>query len=278
MASGSASDRLESLIDDLRVTPGDRSRLSEQATDSDFGMTKDEALVRLADTRSRIDVLQQRLYAESSRSVLLVIQAMDAAGKDGTIRNVLTGLNPAGIRVESFKAPAGPEAQHDYLWRVHRVCPRDGEITVFNRSHYEDVLVVRVKQFVPDAVWKRRYEHIRNFEQLLTDEGTTVVKVFLNVSKDEQARRFQERLDDPEKRWKFRHGDLEDRALWPEFQSAYEDAIEETSTKACPWYVVPADSNSRRNMAVAEILRTTLERLDPAIPAAEAGLDGVKVV
>jgi len=278
MASGSASDRLESMIDDLRVKPGDRSRLSEQATDSDFGMTKDEALVRLADTRSRINVLQQRLYAESSRSVLLVIQAMDAAGKDGTIRNVLTGLNPAGIRVESFKAPAGPEAQHDYLWRVHRVCPRDGEITVFNRSHYEDVLVVRVKQFVPDAVWKRRYEHIRNFEQLLTDEGTTVVKVFLNVSKDEQARRFQERLDDPEKRWKFRHGDLEDRALWPEFQSAYEDAIEETSTKACPWYVVPADSNSRRNMAVAEILRTTLERLDPAIPAAEAGLDGVKVV
>jgi len=278
MASGSASDRLESLIDDLRVTPGDRSRLSRQPTEADFGMTKDEALVRLADTRSRIDVLQQRLYAESSRSVLLVIQAMDAAGKDGTIRNVLTGLNPAGIRVESFKAPAGPEAQHDYLWRVHRVCPRDGEITVFNRSHYEDVLVVRVKQFVPDAVWKRRYEHIRNFEQLLTDEGTTVVKVFLNVSKDEQARRFQERLDDPEKRWKFRHGDLEDRALWPEFQSAYEDAIEETSTKACPWYVVPADSNSRRNMAVAEILRTTLERLDPAIPAAEAGLDGVKVV
>jgi len=278
MASGSASDRLESLIDDLRVTPGDRSRLSRQPTEADFGMTKDEALVRLADTRSRIDVLQQRLYAESSRSVLLVIQAMDAAGKDGTIRNVLTGLNPAGIRVESFKAPAGPEAQHDYLWRVHRVCPRDGEITVFNRSHYEDVLVVRVKQFVPDAVWKRRYEHIRNFEQLLTDEGTTVVKVFLNVSKDEQARRFQERLDDPEKRWKFRHGDLADRALWPEFQSAYEDAIEETSTKACPWYVVPADSNSRRNMAVAEILRTTLERLDPAIPAAEAGLDGVKVV
>jgi len=278
MASGSASDRLESLIDDLRVTPGDRSRLSRQPTEADFGMTKDEALVRLADTRSRIDVLQQRLYAESSRSVLLVIQAMDAAGKDGTIRNVLTGLNPAGIRVESFKAPAGPEAQHDYLWRVHRVCPRDGEITVFNRSHYEDVLVVRVKQLVPDAVWKRRYEHIRNFEQLLTDEGTTVVKVFLNVSKDEQARRFQERLDDPEKRWKFRHGDLEDRALWPEFQSAYEDAIEETSTKACPWYVVPADSNSRRNMAVAEILRTTLERIDPAIPAAEAGLDGVKVV
>ena len=278
MAPRSASDRLESLVDDLRMKPGDRSRLSEQATDSDFGMTKDEALARLADTRSRIDVLQQRLYAESSRSVLLVIQAMDAAGKDGTIRNVLTGLNPAGIRVESFKAPAGPEAQHDYLWRVHRVCPRDGEITVFNRSHYEDVLVVRVKQFVPDAVWKRRYEHIRNFEQLLTDEGTTVVKVFLNVSKDEQARRFQERLDDPEKRWKFRHGDLEDRALWPEFQSAYEDAIEETSTKACPWYVVPADSNSRRNMAVAEILRTTLERLDPAIPAAEAGLDGVKVV
>jgi PPK2 family polyphosphate:nucleotide phosphotransferase len=207
-----------------------------------------------------------------------VVQAMDAAGKDGTIRNVLTGLNPAGIRVESFKAPAGPEAQHDYLWRVHQVCPRDGEIVVFNRSHYEDVLVVRVKSFVPEPVWKRRYEHIRNFEQLLTDEGTTVVKVFLHVSKDEQARRFQERLDDPEKRWKFRVGDLDDRALWPQFQEAYQDAIRETSTKDAPWFVVPADSNSKRNMAVGEILRITLERLDPKIPEPEEGLDGVKVV
>jgi PPK2 family polyphosphate:nucleotide phosphotransferase len=269
---------LRTAIERLRVKPGGDLVLAKRATDGDFGMTKEQALARLAETRERIDVLQQRLYAESRRSVLLVVQAMDAAGKDGTIRNLLTGLNPAGIRVASFKAPGGPEAQHDYLWRVHQVCPSRGEIAVFNRSHYEDVLVVRVKHFVPEAVWRRRYSHIRHFEQLLGDEGTTVVKVFLHVSKDEQARRFQERLDDPEKRWKFRAGDLEDRALWPEFQSAYEDAINETSTADAPWYVVPADSNSRRNMAVGEILRATLEQLDPQIPEPEAGLDGVKVV
>ena len=269
---------LDRLVERLRVRPGDEVDLSEHPTDLDVDMTKEAALARLAHTSDRIDVLQQRLYAESKRSVLLVVQAMDAAGKDGTIRNVLTGLNPAGVRVESFKAPGGPEAQHDYLWRVHQVCPRDGEIAVFNRSHYEDVLVVRVKNFVPEQVWKRRYQHIRNFEQLLTDEGTTVVKVFLHVSKDEQARRFQERLDDPEKRWKFRAGDLDDRALWSQFQEAYQQAISETSTKDAPWYVVPADDNSTRNMAVGEILRTTLERLDPKIPEPEAGLDGVKVV
>ena len=269
---------LRTAIERLRVKPGSDLVLAKRATDGDFGMAKEQAIARLAETRGRIDVLQQRLYAESRRSVLLVVQAMDAAGKDGTIRNVLTGLNPAGIRVSGFKAPGGPEAQHDYLWRVHHVCPPRGEIAVFNRSHYEDVLVVRVKQFVPEAVWRRRYAHIRHFEELLADEGTTVVKVFLHVSKDEQARRFQDRLDDPEKRWKFRAGDLDDRALWPEFQSAYEDAINETSTEDAPWYVVPADSNSRRNMAVGEILRATLERLDPQIPEPEAGLDGVKVV
>jgi PPK2 family polyphosphate:nucleotide phosphotransferase len=267
-----------STIDRLRVKPGSDLELARCATDDDFEMTKAQAIARLALTRTRIDVLQQRLYAESKRAVLLVVQAMDAAGKDGTIRNVLAGLNPAGVRVASFKAPGGPEALHDYLWRVHQVCPPRGEIAVFNRSHYEDVLVVRVKEFVPEEVWRRRYDHIRHFERLLTDEGTTVVKVFLHVSKDEQARRFQERLDDPEKRWKFRAGDLDDRALWPEFQSAYQDAINETSTKDAPWYVVPADSNSRRNMAVGEILRSTLERLDPKIPEPEQGLDGVKVV
>ncbi len=269
---------LRELVDRLRVDPDDGFRLADRATEDDFGMTKDEALARLAASRSRIDVLQQRLHAEGERSLLFVIQAMDAAGKDGTIRNVLSGLNPAGIRVESFKAPAGPEAQHDYLWRVHQVCPPRGGITVFNRSHYEDVLVVRVKGFVPEQVWRRRYGHLRHFEQLLTDEGTTVVKVFLHVSADEQARRFQERLDDPEKRWKFRRGDLDDRALWTEFQAAYEDAIRETSTADCPWYVVPADGNSRRNMAVAEILRHTLEQLDPRIPEPEEGLEGIRIV
>ena len=268
----------DDILDGLRVAPDDRVKLSKLDTDADWGLTKDEAVAELDESKARIDLLQQRLYAEDRRSLLLVIQAMDAAGKDGTIRNVLSGLNPAGISVSSFKAPAGPEAAHDYLWRVHEVCPAKGRIGVFNRSHYEDVLVVRVKSFVPEPVWKKRYGHIRHFEELLTDEGTTVVKVFLHVSKDEQARRFQERLDDPEKRWKFRLGDLDDRKLWDEYQAAYEDAIAETSTKDCPWYVVPADSNSRRNLAVAKILLRTLEMIDPKIPEPEAGLDGVKVV
>jgi PPK2 family polyphosphate:nucleotide phosphotransferase len=264
------------LLDRLCVRDG--VRLAARDTDDDFGLTKDEALAQLETSKQRIDLLQQRLYAEGTRSVLLVIQAMDAAGKDGTIRSVLAGLNPAGVEVTSFKAPAGPEAAHDYLWRVHAACPGRGMIGVFNRSHYEDVLVVRVKKFVPDAVWKRRYDHIRHFEQQLVDEGTTVVKVFLHVSKAEQARRFQERLDDPEKRWKFRLGDLDDRKLWPQFQRAYQDAISRTSTVDAPWYVVPADSNSRRNLAVARILEHTLERMKPRIPPPEAGLENVTIV
>lgn len=262
----------------LRVNHHKQFELRDHSTDATLGWHKESAARELGRVKLRLDVLQQRLFAEKQRSVVLVLQAMDAAGKDGTIRNMLSGLNPAGFRVSSFGVPGGPEAQHDYLWRVHAEVPAKGLIGIFNRSHYEDVLVVRVKNFAPRAVWSKRYEHIRGFEQLLADEGTTVVKCFLNVSKDEQRKRLQERVDDPEKRWKFRLGDLDDRTLWKDFQAAYEDAISRTSTKDCPWYVVPADSNSRRNLAVGKILLRTLEALDPQIPEPEAGLDGVKVV
>ena len=268
----------ESAVHDMRVRPGQGPRLAHRATDGDLGLDKVEALAHLVDVKARIEVLQQRLYAEHRRSVLLVIQAMDAAGKDGTIRVVLSGLNPSGVPVTAFKAPAGPEAEHDYLWRVKAACPGKGLIGVFNRSHYEDVVVVRVKDIVPKHVWSKRFAHIRNFEEQLVDEGTAVVKVFLHVSKDEQARRLQERIDDPEKRWKFRLGDLDDRVRWADFQDAYEDAIRETSTDLAPWFVVPADSNSRRNLAVARILLDALETIDPRIPEPEAGLDAVKVV
>ena len=173
--------------------------------------------------------------------------------------------------------PGGPEAQHDYLWRVHAEVPAKGLIGIFNRSHYEDVLVVRVKNFAPRAVWSKRYEHIRGFEQLLADEGTTVVKCFLNVSKDEQRKRLQERVDDPEKRWKFRLGDLDDRKLWAKYQQAYQEAIGRTSTAAAPWYVVPADRNWVRNLAVAKILLHHLEKLDPKMPPPEDGIDGLVV-
>jgi PPK2 family polyphosphate:nucleotide phosphotransferase len=271
------ADAIGRAVEAMRVQPGETVRLSARPTKDRFGLANSEAIDELERTKERIDLLQQRLYAEGKHSVLLVLQAMDAAGKDGTIRAVLSGLNPAGIGVSSFKVPAGAEREHDYLWRVHQVAPAKGHIGVFNRSHYEDVLVVRVKQFVPPQVWRRRYGHIRDFERLLVDEGTAVVKCFLHVSKAEQAARLQERIDNPEKRWKFRAGDLDDRALWPKFQKAYEDALHETSTADAPWYVVPADSNSGRNLAVARILLDVLERLDPQLPPPEPGVEHLTV-
>jgi PPK2 family polyphosphate:nucleotide phosphotransferase len=269
---------LHSFVERLRVAPDEQLDLRHRATDDTFGMSKEAAPAALTEVKLELDLLQQRLYAESRRSVLLVLQAMDAAGKDGTIRAIFSGLNPAGVRVTSFKAPGGPEAHHDYLWRVHAACPARGELGVFNRSHYEDVLVVRVKDLVPEERWRKRYRHIREFERQLADEGTTVLKCFLHVSKERQAERLQARLDDPEKRWKFRVGDLEDRALWHEYTDAYRDAIRETSTDAAPWYVVPADRNWVRNLAVGRILLHALRQLDPRIPPPEEGLERVRVV
>ncbi len=264
-------------ISDMRVMPGAKVRLRSIPTDDTFGWEKKSALKELEKVKARLDVLQQRLFAEERRSVLLVLQAMDAAGKDGTIRSILSGLNPAGVSIAPFGVPGGPETEHDYLWRVHAQAPAKGRIVVFNRSHYEDVLVVRVKGFAPRPVWMRRYEHIREFEDLLVDEGTTVVKCFLHVSKDVQRERLQERIDDPEKSWKFRMGDLDDRALWPQYQKAYEDALTRTSTDRAPWYVVPADRNWVRNLAVAKILLRHLEKIDPQLPAPEEGIEGVVV-
>ena len=266
------------LLDGLRVAPGSQVDLTTWATRATFGLVKEDAPAELDATKRRIDLLQQRLFAEQQRSVLLVLQAMDAAGKDGTIRHILSGLNPQGIDVTGFKAPAGPELQHDYLWRIHAACPARGEIGVFNRSHYEDVLVVRVKGPVPQEVWSRRFRHIRDFEQMLVDEGTSVVKCFLHVSKEEQAERLRERLEDPEKRWKFRLGDLDDRELWDDYQRAFEDVLQETSTTSAPWYVVPADRNWFRNLAVAKILLHTLEQVDPQLPSPEPGIERVTVV
>jgi PPK2 family polyphosphate:nucleotide phosphotransferase len=262
----------------LRVEPGSKPSLRSLDCADTLGWQKDEAKVELERVKARLDVLQYQLAGEEQRSVLLVLQAMDAAGKDGTIRSILSGLNPAGVDVETFKAPGGPETAHDYLWRVHAVVPARGRIGVFNRSHYEDVLVVRVKGFVPPKVWKRRFDHINAFEHMLVDEGTTVVKCFLHVSKDEQRRRLQERIDDPQKQWKFRAGDLDDRALWSKYQQAYEDAICRTSTAHAPWYVVPADRNWVRNLAVAKILLRTLEGMRPKFPPTDPAVVGHTVV
>lgn len=213
--------------------------------------------------------LQYRLWAESSRSVLVVLQGMDTAGKDGTIRHVFGPLNPQGVRVEGFKQPTAEELSHDYLWRIHRKTPAHGRVTVFNRSHYEDVLVVRVRGLVPRAVWQRRYAEINAFEKLLADSGTTILKVFLHISKDEQKRRLQARLDEPDKLWKFSKGDLAERARWDEYQEAYNDVLSRCSTEHAPWFVVPADSKWYRNWAVSSIVRGALEGMDPRPPRAE---------
>ncbi len=261
----------------MRARPGKGVRLARRDTAETFGWDKAGAQDELETARARLAELQHMLYAESQRSLLVVLQAMDAAGKDGVIRHVMTGFNPAGVRVTSFKVPAGPEAAHDYLWRVHAACPPVGHIGVFNRSHYEDVLVVRVRELVPEQRWRDRYHHIRAFERMLADEGTTIVKLFLHISEDEQRERLQARLDDPHDRWKFRAGDLDDRALWPAFMKAYEEAIDETTADHAPWYVVPADRKWVRNLAVARILLDTLEKMDPRLPPPEPGLDGLVV-
>jgi PPK2 family polyphosphate:nucleotide phosphotransferase len=257
----------------LRVKPGSKVDLAGFDYEETFGRQKDEAEADLPKVLDRLTDLQARLWAEAKHPVLIVLQGIDAAGKDGTIKIIAGAFNPQGCPVSSFKVPVGPEATHDYLWRIHQRVPGKGEIGIFNRSHYEDVLVVRVHEFVPEATWRRRYEHIRNFERMLTDEGVTIVKFFLAIDKDEQRQRFQERVDDPTKRWKFSFGDLKERALWDKYRVAFEEALSETSTDSAPWYLIPADRNWLRNIAVGEILADTLDDLKPQYPPAEEGAE-----
>jgi PPK2 family polyphosphate:nucleotide phosphotransferase len=226
---------------------------------------------------TKVAALHDKLWAEAEQSLLLVLQAIDTGGKDGTISHVLRGLNPQGVNVRSFKVPTDVEKAHDYLWRVHQVVPRKGELGVFNRSHYEDVLVVRVHDIVPEAVWRPRFEQINEFEELLTAAGTTIVKCFLHISKEEQAERLQARLDDPTKRWKFKRADLDERAHWDDYMAAFEEAISRTSTAHAPWYVVPANAKWYRNFAVATILLDALERMDPQYPPPEDDIEGVEI-
>jgi PPK2 family polyphosphate:nucleotide phosphotransferase len=265
------------VLDRLRVEPGSSARIAERDPDDKLGRDKSEGEERLERLVDRIDELQYRLHAEDRRSVLLVLQGLDASGKDGVVRRVFGGVNPTAVKVTSFKVPAGPEVRHDYLWRIHAALPARGELGVFNRSHYEDVVAVRMRELAPEEVWRRRYEHIREFERTLVDEGTAVIKVFLNVSRDEQRKRFQERIDDPEKLWKFRRDDLEVRERFAEWIAAWEEALTETSTQWAPWHVVPADRNWVKAMAVAELVVATLERLDPQLPEPERGLEGLRI-
>jgi PPK2 family polyphosphate:nucleotide phosphotransferase len=262
----------------FRVEPGTRMRLAEVDPDESehYGRKKDvnEELRR---HRDRISDLQARLYGEQRRSLLIVLQAMDTGGKDGTIKGVFQGVNPQGCQVWSFKAPSNEEAAHDFLWRYHQKAPSKGMIHIFNRSHYEDVLIVRVKDLVPESVWRPRYEAINQFEYALTSDGVTVLKFFLHISRDEQKRRLESRLADPDKRWKFSSSDLKERAYWDDYQAAFEDAVNECSTSYAPWYVVPANKKWYRNLVVARTIADTLEAMSPRFPAAERGLDKVEI-
>jgi PPK2 family polyphosphate:nucleotide phosphotransferase len=266
------------VIDELRVEPGKRANIAERDPRHTLGIDGKEAgAARLDELTKRLSQLHTRLFAESRRSVLLVLQGLDASGKDGVIRTVFSGVNPQGCSVVSFRAPTSTELAHDYLWRVHAALPPRGTIGVFNRSHYEDVVAVRLHELAPAEVWRRRPAHIREWERMLVDEGTTILKVFLNVSKDEQRDRLQERIDDPEKRWKFRKTDLDVRTRFGDYVAAWEQVIDETSTEWAPWYVVPADRNWVKSVAVAQLLVGALEQLDPQLPEPEPGIEGLKV-
>jgi PPK2 family polyphosphate:nucleotide phosphotransferase len=262
----------ERVLKTCRV--GSHLKLSDHDPRETFGWAKETAKAQLTDELVALSSVQTRLFAAKRESVLVVLQAMDAGGKDGLIRSLFTGLNPAEMHVSSFGVPSAEEQSHDFLWRIHHRCPARGMIGIFNRSHYEDVVVVRVKELAPSARWRNRFGHIVDFERMLTDEGTHIVKLFLNISNEEQRARLQDRLDSPDERWKFRLGDLDDRALWGGYMKAYDDALAKTSTDTAPWYVVPADRKWVRNLAVAQILRDLLERIDPQFPDPEDGLDG----
>lgn len=237
---------------------------------------KEETRAELAVLAERLAELQGRLYARHDHSVLLILQGLDTSGKGGTVEHVLGAVNPMGLTIASFKAPSAEELSHDFLWRVHQHAPARGHIGVFDRSHYEDVLITRVEGLIGPSVWQRRYDHIKAFEQLLVDEGTTVVKVLLHISKDEQRRRLQKRLDQPEKRWKFRADDLRTREHWDDYQDAFEDMLRSTSTEHAPWHVIPADHKWYRNWAVASILVGYLEALPLEWPE-PAGIDGLVI-
>lgn len=261
------------------VKPGTKVKLSEwdPNSTSEFEGNKEQGLAEIEKLNQRLEDLQELLYAEHTHKLLIVLQAMDTGGKDGVIRHVFDGVNPQGTRVASFKAPTPPELDHDYLWRIHKEVPGKGEMVIFNRSHYEDVLVVRVHELVPPEVWGKRYDQINAFEEMLSENGTTILKFYLQIDQAEQKERLQARLDDPTKHWKFRMGDLQERKLWPDYMRAYEDMLSKTSTEAAPWYIIPANHKWYRDFVISTILVNTLEDLHMKFPEPEENLEGVVI-
>jgi PPK2 family polyphosphate:nucleotide phosphotransferase len=262
----------------LRVKPGEKIDLTGYDCGATFGREKDKGEVELAANLAHLTDLQERLYAEAKHAVLIVLQGIDAAGKDGTITAIAGAFNPQGTEVTSFKEPTPEELAHDFLWRVHAAVPGKREIGIFNRSHYEQVLIVRVHNLEPEDVWRRHYGEIRDWERMLTDSGLTILKFFLAIDNETQRKRFQARVDDPTKRWKFSSTDLPERRLWNQYQAAFEEMLTETSTDYAPWYLIPSNHNWLRNLAISEIVADAMEDLNPQYPEPAAGIEGLKVV
>ena len=260
--------------DEIKLSKIDASDVGSY--DGDGG--KDAARADHKSLNKRLAELQNLFYADGSRSLLVVLQAIDAGGKDSTIRKVFSGINPQGVEVTSFKVPSKEEFAHDYLWRIHKHAPAKGMIGIFNRSHYEEVLVTRVEKLIPEKTWKERYEHLNNFEALLDSNGTKIVKIYLHISKDEQKDRFQDRLDDPSKHWKFDEGDLEKRKKWDDYMEAFEDAINKCSTDESPWYIIPANKKWFRNVLISKVLVETIEAMNLTYPQTDLDPSQIKIV
>jgi PPK2 family polyphosphate:nucleotide phosphotransferase len=261
----------------LRVKPGEKIDLASYDCGNTFGRAKPEGAASLTDHLARLSDLQERIYAEGKHAVLIVLQGIDAAGKDGTISVVAGAFNPQGTLVTSFKVPTPIEASHDFLWRVHSAVPGRGQIGIFNRSHYEQVLIVRVHKLEPEEAWRRHYRQIRDWERMLTEEGVTILKFFLAIDNDTQRKRFQDRVDDPTKRWKFSSADMPERRLWNDYTAAFEEMLTETSTDFAPWYLVPSNHNWLRELAVSEIVMDAIDELNPQYPEPAAGIVGMKI-
>ena len=250
----------------VKARPGHKVRLSKIDPDDTGGVKKEKAIERFLALREKISALQEKLYAEHRRSLLIVFQALDTGGKDGATKSLGWGINPVGLQITAFKIPSQDELDHDFLWRAHKAVPGKGMIGIWNRSHYEDVLVVRVHKLVEKKVWEARYDQIREFEDILAENGTTVLKFMLHISRDEQKKRLQSRLENPDKQWKFNEGDLKERALWDDYEKAYEDAINCCTTERAPWYIVPANHKWARNLVISEVVLRVLKKMDPRFP------------
>jgi PPK2 family polyphosphate:nucleotide phosphotransferase len=261
----------------IQVLPGTHIRLADFDARYDEGLDKETGQAETARLTAELDDLVYRLYAENRRAVLIVLQGMDTSGKDGTIRHVMREVSPQAVRVVSFKQPSAEELSHGFLWRIHRAVPPKGHVGIFNRSQYEDVLVVRVHNLVPEHEWRSRYDRINDFERLLVEGGMTIIKFFLHISNEEQRKRLQARLDDPHKNWKLSESDVAERKLWNDYQQAYEDALTRCNTHHAPWHIVPADRKWYRNLVVSRIVHDTLVKLNPQFPPPAADLSKLKI-